>query len=152
MKTGNYKKFALMLLASFIVMFFVMYSMIANFSHFYFSTNKFYMTFLMISPMAVIMLAFMVKMYKNKKINTWIIILSGVIFLVFYLFIRSQTFIDDEAYMKSMIPHHSAAILVSENADLEDPEVRELAEQIIQTQKEEIAVMKEILERMENEQ
>lgn len=102
--------------------------------------------------MAVIMLAFMVKMYKNKKINTWIIILSGVIFLVFYLFIRSQTFINDEAYMKSMIPHHSAAILVSENADLEDPEVRELAEQIIQTQKEEIAVMKEILERMENEQ
>lgn len=152
MKTGNYKKFAFMLLASFIVMFFVMYSMIANFSHFYFSANKFYMTFLMISPMALIMLAFMANMYKNKKINTGIVILCGVVFVVFYAFIRNQTFIDDEGYMKSMIPHHSAAILVSEKADLDDPEVKELAEQIIQSQREEIAQMKSILERMENEE
>ena len=148
---GNYKKFALLLCASFILMFLVMYVTLDSLSHFYFSTNKFYMTFLMVAPMAVIMLAFMGGMYKNKKINTAIIISCSVIFIAFFVFIKNQTFINDEGYMKSMIPHHSAAILASENADLDDPEVRELAEQIIKSQREEIAEMKRILARMENE-
>lgn len=152
MKTGNYNKFALMLLASFIVMFLVMYANLASLDHFYLSTNKFYMTFLMITPMAVIMLAFMAGMYMNKKKNAAIVIFSSIIFIGFFILIRNQTFIDDKGYMKSMIPHHSSAILVSEKADLEDPEVRELAEQIIQAQREEIAKMKRILERMENEE
>ena len=106
----------------------------------------------MVAPMAVIMLAFMGGMYRNKKINTGILISCSVIFIVFFVFVKNQTFINDEGYMKSMIPHHSAAILASENADLEDPEVRELAEQIIQSQREEIAKMKKLLERMENEE
>ena len=152
MKTGNYKKFAILLCASFVVMFFVMYVTLASLSHFYFSTNKFYMTFLMVAPMAVIMLAFMGGMYKNKKINTGILISCSVVFIAFFIFLKNQSFINDKGYMKSMIPHHSAAILASENADLDDPEVRELAEQIIQSQREEIAKMKKILERMENEE
>lgn len=51
--------------------------------------------------------------------------------------------------MKAMIPHHSIAILTSTNAAIKDPEVKELADDIIQTQKEEIEKMKEMIERLE---
>jgi len=54
---------------------------------------------------------------------------------------RSQRFVDDREYMKGMIPHHSIAILTSENADLDDLRVCELANGIIQAQREEIAEM-----------
>ena len=99
----------------------------------------------------MIMLTFMRGMYTDKKLN--LVIAAGSILLFFgVLFLeRSQTPVGDKAFMRSMIPHHSSAILVSENADLSDPEVKKLAEQIIKSQKEEIAQMKAILERMENE-
>ena len=109
------------------------------------------MAALMVAPMGLIMLAFMAGMYKNKKSNTAIVIGSSLLFVGALVMERSQSFVQDEEFMRSMIPHHSSAILVSENADLSDPEVKELAEQIIQSQKEEIAQMKEILERMEKE-
>ncbi|HET7361114.1 MAG TPA: DUF305 domain-containing protein [Salinimicrobium sp.] len=152
MKKGNYKTFAFTLLTSFVVMFFVMYTMIVNLGHFYFSTSKFYMTFLMVAPMALIMLAFMTGMYKSKKKNALIVILCIVVFVGFFALLRNQTFVGDKAYMRGMIPHHSAAIMTSKNAELTDPEVRELAEEIIRSQREEIAEMKRILERKENEE
>lgn len=64
--------------------------------------------------------------------------------------LRSQTFIKDVEYMKAMIPHHSSAIMVSEQATLEDPETRKLAEDIIEAQKREIAQMKKIIYRLEH--
>lgn len=151
MEKANYGKFILMLLASFVVMYFVMYSMLASFGHFYFSVSRLYMTFLMIAPMALIMLVFMTGMYTNKKKNTLIVLGCIVIFTVVFVFLRNQTFIDDKAYMRAMIPHHSAAILTSEKAEITDPEVQDLAEEIIRAQREEIAEMKRILVRMENE-
>lgn len=151
METKNYRKFALLLLASFVVMYFVMYSMLASFGHFYFSVSRLYMTFLMVAPMALIMLAFMTGMYTNKKKNAFIILGCAVIFAVVFMFLRNQTFIGDKAYMKAMIPHHSAAILTSEKAEITDPQVQDLAEEIIRSQRKEIAEMKRILARMENE-
>lgn len=149
MESNNYKKFFLMLGLSFLVMYFVMYLNISRFDHFYFNINRAYMAALMVAPMGLIMLAFMAGMYKNGKLNTAIVIGSSLLFVGALVMERSQSFVQDEEFMRSMIPHHSSAILVSENADLSDPEVKELAEQIIQSQKEEIAQMKEILERME---
>ncbi|HET8803968.1 MAG TPA: DUF305 domain-containing protein, partial [Aequorivita sp.] len=93
MEKANYGKFILMLLASFVVMYFVMYSMLASFGHFYFSVSRFYMTFLMIAPMALIMLAFMTGMYTNKKKNTLIVLGCIVIFTVVFVFLRNQSFI-----------------------------------------------------------
>ena len=43
---------------------------------------------------------------------------------------------------KAMIPHHTIAILTSERADLSDPRVRALADEIIEAQRNEIAEMK----------
>lgn len=151
MESNGYKKFFLMLGLSFLVMYFVMYLNISSFNHFYSNINRAYMAALMVAPMSLIMLAFMAGMYKNRKLNTAIVIGSSLLFVGALVMERSQTFVQDEEFMRSMIPHHSSAILVSENADLSDPEVKELAEQIIRAQKEEIAQMKKILERMKKE-
>ena len=107
------------------------------------------MTLLMVAPMAVVMLLMMQKMYANKRLNLLIIASSTVVFIVALLLLRTQTPISDKQYMKAMIPHHSSAILTSEEADLRDPEVKKLAEEIIKSQEEEIAQMKRILDSME---
>ncbi len=61
---------------------------------------------------------------------------------------RNQTTIDEVDYMQGMIPHHSIAILTSERADIEDPRVRKLADDIIKAQKKEIKEMKELIEEL----
>ena len=99
--------------------------------------------------MAMIMLLFMWKMYENKKWNLAILAVSVLVFCGSLFMVRSQTAVDDVKWMKAMIPHHSIAILTSTNAAIKDPEVKELADDIIQTQKEEIEKMKEMIERLE---
>lgn len=146
----NYQKFSIMLTASFLTMYAVMYLNVDTFDHVYLSTTRFYMTLLMVAPMALVMLSVMKGMYQNEKINLMIAVGSIVVFLVALVLLRTQTPIGDEQYMKAMIPHHSSAILTSEEADIRDPEVKKLAEEIIKAQKEEIAQMKRILDRMED--
>jgi uncharacterized protein (DUF305 family) len=51
--------------------------------------------------------------------------------------------------MKAMIPHHSIAILTSERAHISDPRVRALADEIISSQKREIAEMKALIADLE---
>ena len=148
MSSGSYGKFALMMTVSFIIMYAVMYLNTYAFDHVYFSMTRFYMTFLMISPMALIMLGFMRGMYKNRKINVSIVAASVIVFALALIFVRSQTFVGDREWMKAMIPHHSIAILTSERADIKDPEVRKLADGIIETQKKEIKEMKQLLEKV----
>ena len=145
----DYKKFIIMLSSSFIVMYSVMYANVADEGHIFLNLNRLYMTILMVSPMALIMLFMMKKMYSNKKYNLIIIGLSVIAFTGAFTLLRVQGFVGDKQFMKSMIPHHSSAILVSEQAQIKDPEVQELAKQIIESQKEEITQMKKILERME---
>lgn len=99
--------------------------------------------------MAIIMLLMMEKMYPNKKINNLIVIGSMVVFGLVLTALRTQTPVGDEQYMKAMIPHHSSAIMTSENANIQDPELRKLADGIIRAQKKEIAEMKAILARIE---
>lgn len=107
------------------------------------------MAFLMVCPMALIMLFFMRHMYKKRGKNAMIISFSILIFFISLLFLRKQILIEDTQYMKAMIPHHSSAILTSKNANLKDPEVKKLSLDIIRAQEEEIAKMKAILKRLE---
>ena len=145
----TYRKFLLMILVSFIFMFGIMFLNIVETNHFYISVNRIYMALLMVSAMTFIMMGMMYNMYPDKKKNNGIMI-AGVILFAFTLAgIRTQTPIGDVQYMKGMIPHHSSAILTSENANLKDPEVRKLANGIIEAQLKEIAEMKAILKRME---
>jgi len=103
----------------------------------------------MVAPMALLMLIMMPMMYPDKKINLIIYTASVTVFVLSLLLLRTQTPIGDRQYMKAMIPHHSSAVLTSKHANLQDPEVKELAEKIIRSQEEEIAQMKAILDRMD---
>jgi hypothetical protein len=149
---SNYTIFFLMLGSSFIAMYITMYLNTYSIDHVYFSLTRFYMTCLGISAMAVIMLLFMLGMYKNKKKNIAILLGSLVLFISALSLVRIQRpIIGDILWMKAMIPHHSIAILTSERAEIEDPEVKKLAEDIIKAQRKEIEEMKAMIERLENE-
>ncbi|MBO3269209.1 MULTISPECIES: DUF305 domain-containing protein [Hymenobacter] len=152
MKNENpYPRFFLMLAVSFVVMYVVMYLNTYALDHVYFSLTRFYMTILMVTPMALIMLGFMRHMYQNKQRNLLIVAGSVVVFVAALTMVRSQTFVDDSRWMKAMIPHHSIAILTSERANIHDPEVRKLADNIIETQKREIGEMQQMLQRLKQE-
>lgn len=146
-KKDIYKRFMIMLLISFVIMYSVMFLNVANLDHIYLSTTRFYMAVLMVASMAIFMLTMMQNMYKDKKLNKIIFVTAIIVFLLALVGLRTQTPIGDEQYMKAMIPHHSSAILTSENANIQDPEVKELAENIIKTQEKEIALMKELLKK-----
>ncbi|MBD0777323.1 DUF305 domain-containing protein [Maribacter sp. ANRC-HE7] len=148
---NNYSTFFLMLGGSFVAMYITMYLNTYAIDHVYFSLTRFYMTCLGISAMAVIMLLFMLKMYKNKKKNIAILMGSLVLFIGALVLVRTQKpIIGDVLWMKAMIPHHSIAILTSERADIKDPEVKQLAEDIIKAQRKEIEEMKAMIKRLEN--
>lgn len=146
-----YMKFGLMLLVSFILMYAVMFLNVDLFDHIMLSNTRTYMTVLMIAPMAISMLFFMWGMYKNKTKNYLIITVAVVLFIGTLYALRTQTFISDKQWMKAMIPHHSSAIMVSQKAHLKDPEAIKLSKEIIESQKREIAEMKKILYRLEQE-
>ncbi len=150
-KNMSYKTFLLMMIMSFIIMYFVMFLNMDEASHFYISLTRIYMALLMVTSMAVVMMLIMGKMYPNKKINTTIIITGIILFALVLAGLRTQTPIGDVQYMKAMIPHHSSAIMTSKHADIKDPEVKKLSEGIITSQEKEIAEMKAILERLKKE-
>lgn len=152
MNQNSYTKFVLMLAASFVAMYITMYLNTYSIDHVYFSLTRFYMGCLGISTMAIIMFVAMRDMYKNKKKNIAIVAGSIVLFISALALVRAQSpFIKDVLWMKAMIPHHSIAILTSERAAIKDPEVRKLADEIIEAQRREIAEMKEMISRLQNE-
>ena len=109
------------------------------------------MALLMVGPMAVIMMAMMSNMYSNKRANQLIIIIGVVVFTGALIGLRTQRPINDVQYMRAMIPHHSSAIMTSKHADIRDPEVKQLSEQIIKSQQIEIGQMEKMLERMQEQ-
>lgn len=107
------------------------------------------MALLMGAVMAVIMLSFMLSMYQKKRINIAIYIGSVVVFALTLWLVRSQATVGDAEYMKAMIPHHSIAIMTSERAQITDPRVRKLADEIIAAQRREISEMKYLINELE---
>lgn len=150
MKNAPYTTFILMLACSAISMYISMYFNTYELSHVFFSWTRMYMTLIGISGMAIIMFLFMRKMYANKKKNVAIILGSLLLMLSATFLVRQQIPIADVKWMRAMIPHHSIAILTSKRADLQDPEVKKLADAIIKAQEREIAEMKAMIKRLEN--
>ncbi|EAR15054.1 hypothetical protein RB2501_12027 [Robiginitalea biformata HTCC2501] len=132
-------------------MYVTMYFNTYEFSHVFFSWTRLYMTLIGIGGMAIIMFLFMRHMYKNKQKNIAVILVSVLLMVVSTYLVRQQIPIGDVKWMRAMIPHHSIAILTSNRADLKDPEVKKLAEEIIKAQEREIAEMKRMIERLEND-
>jgi uncharacterized protein (DUF305 family) len=149
MKGMSYKKFGITMLISFFIMYIVMFLNIDKAEHYHTSLTRIYMALLMVAPMAIVMMLMMGKMYPDKRINTLIMIAGAIVFVLVLIGLRTQTPVGDVQYMKAMIPHHSSAILASKNANIKNPEVKKLSEQIIQSQEKEIAEMESIIKKIE---
>jgi hypothetical protein len=145
-QTKGYLRFGAMIATSMVVMFVIMYLNTYQLSHVQWSETRFYMTFLMGAAMAVVMLSFMWSMHRDRKVNVGIYVVAALVFAGALWLVRSQATIGDASYMRAMIPHHSIAVLTSTNAGIEDPRVRELADEIIDAQCREIAEMKWLVE------
>lgn len=142
-----YLLFGAMILTSTTVMFLLTYTNAFSIDHVRWSEERFYMALLMGSAMAIIMLGFMwAMMYRNVKVNIAIILAALALGGSALGLSRSQVLVDDVAYMNGMIPHHSIAILTSVRAGIDDVRVRELADEIAATQREEIAEMKWLID------
>lgn len=138
-----------MIAVSTAVMFGLMYLNSYAWDHLFFSETRSFAALYMGAAMAVIMLMFMLGMYKNRRINLAIFAVSAIVFVGAVVLLRSQVTVGDVSYMKAMIPHHSIAILTSERAQIKDPRVRKLADGIIDAQVREIAEMKALIADLE---
>ncbi len=147
---SKYSRFGIMIATSTVVMMGLMYLNTYQADHLFFSQTRAYMALIMGASMAVVMLGFMLKMYENVRLNTAIIGGSVLLFAVALWLVRSQATVDDVAWMKAMIPHHSIAVLTSERANLSDPRVKALAASIIDSQRREIAEMKTLIQELES--
>lgn len=141
-KGGGYGRFLWMIMTSTVVMFGLMYLNTYSLDHVFFSQTRMWMALYMGGIMAIIMLAYMLGMYANRRANVAIVVGALAAFALGLGMVRSQATVSDVAWMKAMIPHHSIAILTSERANISDPRVRALADAIIDAQRAEIAEMK----------
>lgn len=146
---GSYLRFFAMIATSTLVMYGLMYLNTYALDHVTFSETRVYMALLMGATMTVIMLGFMLGMLGNARRNAAILAASAAAFALSLWLVRSQVTVDDLSWMKAMIPHHSIAILTSERAHLQDPRVRELAQNIARTQRKEIEEMKALIREIE---
>ena len=141
--------FWMMVVASFIIQFFIMSLIMSNsVSNITFSVGKFYISVIMALLMGlieVIMHDYHMHLFSLPYYLSLAIALS----LFLYLY-KTQQYILDEDYLKEMIEHHSMALLTSEEIlqKTKSERVRKLAENIVSTQEAEIKYMKQMLTNM----
>ena len=147
MVRSHYRMLALNLAISLAIMYVVMFAMIYNIGEFIQNINFFYMALLMWAPMGSLMLITMSSMYANKQLNLILHLAFALVFVLSFVGIREQGLVGNSQFLRSMIPHHSGAILMCEKASLSDPQIKRLCDGIIEGQKAEIAEMKALLAR-----
>ncbi|APU70132.1 MULTISPECIES: DUF305 domain-containing protein [Christiangramia] len=139
---GKYGKFFAMIATSMVAMFFLMYTHSYQIiDHFWYSETRFFMTLIMGGSMVIIMLLYMLQMYKDRKKNVLVLGLGVLLIASGIWLVRSQVTVTGVDYMEGMIPHHSIAILTSERSQIKDVRVRKLADEIIKAQRREIMEM-----------
>ncbi len=143
---GHYLRFVAMIFTAMVAMYALTYLNSFEVGHLRWSETRIYMTFLMGASMAVIMLAFMRRGYRNRLFNLGIVAGSLVLFALATFLVRSQTTVQDRSFMRAMIPHHSIAILTSERSQTRDVRVCELQVEIIEAQRREIAEMEWLID------
>lgn len=144
---GSYKALGIEMAVDFVIMYLVMYTMIATLDHFHLNINNVYMTLMMIAPMTIVMLVGMRSMFPSPPLNFVVAAVAALVFIASFAAMRTQAAVGDVEFLRSMIPHHSGAILMCEEASLRDREIVALCDQIVKAQQEEIAQMEAILAR-----
>lgn len=142
----SWGRFAVMIAVSTFIMFFLMYQLIYSLDHALFSVNRLVASLVMGCVMTVVMLGFMWSMYKGTATKIAVIVVAVLAGVTLLLVNRSQAVIQDVTFMRSMIPHHSIAINNARKASISDPRVRELADEIIESQVREIEEMKLLID------
>ncbi len=146
-KLDSYTKLAIALTLSLILMFVLSMSMVRTLDHFYLNLSNFYMAVVMVAPMGIVMIGVMWAMFGNKRLNVILIAFFVLLFGAALALGRTETFTGNKEFLKSMIPHHSRAILVCQESANTDPQIERLCDEIVKTQREEIAEMQKILDR-----
>ena len=141
----HYLMLGLNILISLIIMYFVMFTMIYSLREFFNNLNMFYMALMMAAPMGILMLLMMSDMYANKRLNLLLYVGLALVFVLSFI-MRTKALVGDRQFLRSMIPHHSGAILMCERSRLRGPEIVALCGQFIQSQRLEIEQMKSMLE------
>ena len=143
----TYRMLGVSAIGMLILMYLIMFTMIYSLGEFIQNINFFYMAIMMATPMVVMMPLMMPSMYPDRKLNLVVYLGSVVLFVLAFVGIRAQLLVGDTQFLRSMIPHHSGAILMCERANIRDPEIKALCGDIIRSQKQEIDQMKQILKR-----
>ena len=146
----SWSRFAGMIATSTVIMFFLMYQLVYSFDHATFSVNRLVASLLMGCVMSVVMLGFMWSMYQGTGTKIAVVVVAALLGVILLAANRGQSLIDDTRFMESMIPHHSIAVNSARKASISDPRVRELADQIIESQVREIAEMKLLIADIEH--
>ncbi|MES2326254.1 MAG: DUF305 domain-containing protein [Pseudomonadota bacterium] len=147
MVSKNYRTLGSSFVAMLILMYLIMFTMIYSLGEFIQNINFFYMAIMMATPMTVMMPLMMGSMYPDRKLNMIVYAGCALLFVLAFIGIRTQALVGDTQFLRSMIPHHSGAILMCERANIKDPEIKTLCGEIIKSQAEEIDQMKGILKR-----
>ena len=117
-----------------------------RFNDLYLSLTLFYGGLLMASNMiwAHEIIHYITMGHFNIKIFIFFILLS--LFIVIFL-LRKQFLINDTQWLKRMISHHSTALTTSNIIynRTQNPKIKKLAKEIIDTQEREITLMKSML-------
>ena len=146
----HYYMLALNMAINLVIMYLVMFAMIYRWGEFVQNINFFYMALMMWAPMGALMLLFMGMMYKSKTLNIIIYVASVLIFVLAFIAIRTQTPVGDRQFLRSMIPHHSGALVMCRQASISDPQIKQLCfgpNGIVESQEREIDQMTKMLER-----
>lgn len=145
MSMMSWSRFAATIAVSTAVMFPLMYQLVYAFDHVYFSVNRLVAAFVMGAVMTIIMLGSMWSMFRGTATKIVVLGAASIAAVALLSINRSQALIDDTAFMKAMIPHHSIAVNNARRADIRDPRVRYLADRIIRDQVKEIVQMEMLI-------
>ena len=148
MRTNHYSRLLIMIVLHFIAMYILMYAMVNAFNNVFNNFNQVYMAALMTSSMILIELPLMSSMYKSRKFNAIILAVGVVLLIGSFMLIRRQGLIADRQFLRSMIPHHAGAILMCQQAFIQDKEIKDLCKTIVSGQQAEIDQMKRKLDEL----
>jgi hypothetical protein len=154
MERHHYKMLAVNLVLGLAIMYFAMFAMIWSFGEFVQNINFLYMALVMWAPMSLVMLLTMKSMYRNAKLNTVLYAVFAAVFVLSLVGIRDRSVVGDRQFLRSMIPHHSGALLMCNRSDLRDTEIRDLCfgpDGIVTGQAREIAQMRAIQDRLDSQ-
>ena len=134
MAAKNYRMLGISFVVMLILMYLIMFTMIYSLGEFIQNINFFYMAIMMATPMTVMMPLMMGSMYPDRKLNLIVYVGCALLFVLAFIGIRTQALVGDTQFLRSMIPHHSGAILMCEQANIKDPEIKSLCGEIIESQ------------------